>query len=124
MYFAIYCLFLYSMAFAFSVESAILTCLLFFMMLGVSSTINISQLKAHFIRPKGIIIGIFCQYVISPFTAWIISLLFSFKPIMTIALIITASCPGGLISNVSTKYILNMFVFLIIHLPIFILYFQ
>ena len=87
------------MSYEFSFESGIFGILLFFMMYGVGTTLDLVQLWSKFIKPKGIFIGIICQYIILPFMCYLFCNLLNFDTIMSIALIIVGTCPGGVNSN-------------------------
>lgn len=51
-------------------------------------------------RPYGILIGMFCQFIVMPFTAWTLSKIFQVDGPASLGLIIDGSCPGGSLSNV------------------------
>lgn len=72
---------------------------IFTLMLSLSSTIDLQVFKERIRKPKGIIIGLFCQFGIVPVTAYILSLIFSLQPALAVALIIIGTCPGGAMSN-------------------------
>ena len=58
------------------------------------------QLKIRIKKPKGIIIGLICQYIILPITAFILTLIFkNISVALKVGLIIIATCPGGSLSN-------------------------
>ena len=82
-----------------SVEAIILGICLFFMMFGVGAAIDLTQLKSKFTKPKGLIIGFLCQYIILPFLSWFYCFIFDLQTVIAIAVIIVGSCPGGVISN-------------------------
>ncbi|PIK53708.1 putative ileal sodium/bile acid cotransporter [Apostichopus japonicus] len=50
-------------------------------------------------RPFGIIIGMLCQFVIMPFTAWSLAKLFQIEGAAAVGLVLDGSCPGGTNSN-------------------------
>eukprot|EP01084_Bolivina_argentea_P295757 509285_1 len=82
-----------------STEGILLGILLFFMMFGVGATIDLKQLKSKFIHPKGIMIGFICQYILLPFLSFIYCKIFNLNILMSVAMIIVGTTPGGVISN-------------------------
>jgi BASS family bile acid:Na+ symporter len=50
--------------------------------------------------PKGVLIGLACQFTIMPFLGWTIANIFPFAPEIAAGLILIGSCPSGLASNV------------------------
>eukprot|EP00484_Ammonia_sp_Unknown_P023016 CAMPEP_0197037026 /NCGR_PEP_ID=MMETSP1384-20130603/14342_1 /TAXON_ID=29189 /ORGANISM="Ammonia sp." /LENGTH=319 /DNA_ID=CAMNT_0042467273 /DNA_START=18 /DNA_END=974 /DNA_ORIENTATION=+ len=66
---------------------------------SLSSAIDIDQFLLKIKKPKGILIGLVCQYGILPVTAFFMSYLFSLPPAIAVALVIIGTCPGGAMSN-------------------------
>jgi BASS family bile acid:Na+ symporter len=50
--------------------------------------------------PKGVVIGIVCQYSIMPLVGWSLTKIFTFPPEVAAGIILIGSCPSGLASNV------------------------
>ena len=84
----------------------ILNLIVVFLILAVlTSGIDLSQFKKKIKKPKGVIIGLVCQFGILPITAFGVAYLLneSFERFSTpqgVALIILGSCPGGNVSNI------------------------
>jgi BASS family bile acid:Na+ symporter len=74
--------------------------LLQIIMFGMGSQMALSDLGNVIKMPKGVIIGILCQYTIMPFLAITIATLFSFPPEIAAGVILIGSSPSGLASNV------------------------
>eukprot|EP01084_Bolivina_argentea_P209506 356847_1 len=72
---------------------------IFFVMAGFSCTIELRKFIERIQKPKCILIGLFCQYGLLPFSAFILCKLIRLPPLHSIALILTATCPGGTLSN-------------------------
>ena len=66
---------------------------------SLASTIDLKQFLLKIKRPKGILLGLLCQYGILPVTAYLLASLFSLHPSLGIALVIMGTCPGGAMSN-------------------------
>ena len=71
-------------------------------MFGMGMTINLSEFKIVFTRPKDIIIGALAQFTIMPLLAWGLTKVFNLPPELAIGVILVGACPGGTASNVMT----------------------
>tara|TARA_B100000945_G_C20314732_1_gene564590 strand:+ start:186 stop:1004 length:819 start_codon:yes stop_codon:yes gene_type:complete len=69
--------------------------------LGIGLTIQ--DFTNLFHNPKAFIIGIFNQMVILPIVAFVIILLIGITKELAVGIMILASCPGGVTSNIITK---------------------
>ena len=72
---------------------------IFFLMVSLSAALDIETFINKIKKPKGIIIGLVCQFILLPFFSYIISIIFGLSITQQIGLIITGSCPGGALSN-------------------------
>ena len=77
----------------------------FAILAALTSGIDLNQFKKKVKKPKGILIGLLCQFGILPvgsfLTAYILNNTFdAFTQSQGVALIILGSCPGGNISNI------------------------
>ena len=72
---------------------------IFLTMSGFSCTIDLNKFFSYIKKPKGILIGLFIQYGLLPLSAYFISEILNLESLHSIAFIITASCPGGTLSN-------------------------
>ena len=61
--------------------------------------VDIELLKGYLKKPKGVVIGLVCQFVLLPAIAFGFSKLFELPNLESIGLIITGSTPGGTSSN-------------------------
>jgi len=66
-------------------------------------TMGLKLSKTDFARvvqtPKAVVIGIFCQMILLPAVGYILCLLFSLSPAMTMGFMILCLSPGGVMSN-------------------------
>ena len=76
--------------------------LLGLVMLGMGLTIKVSNFKDIFKHPSWIYISVILQFLVMPFTAFLLTYLFKLSPEIALGLIIVGSCPGGTASNVIT----------------------
>jgi BASS family bile acid:Na+ symporter len=80
--------------------SKLIVPLLQIIMFGMGTALSYKDFARVMQMPKGVIVGILCQYSIMPFVGWAITLLFAFPPEIAAGIILVGSCPSGLASNV------------------------
>jgi BASS family bile acid:Na+ symporter len=73
-------------------------------MLGLGFGLTIQDFLRVFKMPKDFLIGFICQLILLPVVAFIIVLLIKPIPELAIGLILIACAPGGVTSNVITKF--------------------
>lgn len=61
---------------------------LFFLVMGMASTVDIRDMKTQIRNVKAVSIGLFCQFILLPFLGYVIVMLFSLPPTIGITLII------------------------------------
>lgn len=76
--------------------------ILCFTMLGLGSTVEISQMGDHVRRPVGVLLAAICQFVIMPLVAFLLALAFSLDDVAAVAVLLCGCCPGGNLSNLMT----------------------
>lgn len=69
-------------------------------MFGMGSQLSIDDFSAVIKHPKGVIIGIICQFTIMPIIAVVITKFFGFPVEIAAGIILIGSSPSGLASNV------------------------
>ncbi len=69
-------------------------------MLAMGLTIDLDDFKRIGKMPGSVALGFVCQYTVMPLIGWLISILLRLDTGMTVGLILVASCPGGMASNV------------------------
>jgi len=70
------------------------------LMFGMGTALSVQDFARVLKMPKGVAVGIICQYTIMPFVGFGITKLFSFPPEIAAGIILIGSCPSGLASNV------------------------
>jgi BASS family bile acid:Na+ symporter len=71
-------------------------------MFGMGMTLKVDDFKTICQRPRDVGIGVLCQFIIMPGTAWFLVKLFHLPPELAIGVILVGTCPGGTASNVIT----------------------
>lgn len=80
--------------------SVLLIPLLQIIMFGMGTELSLKDFANVARMPRGIIIGIVCQYTIMPFVGFAISRIFNFPNEIAAGIILIGCCPSGLASNV------------------------
>jgi len=68
-------------------------------MLGMGLTLSIADFKAVAAIPGAVAIGFGAQYTIMPLCGWLVATLMQLEPGLAVGIILVASCPGGMASN-------------------------
>jgi predicted Na+-dependent transporter len=79
--------------------------LLFLTMIGMGLTLTLTDFALVFKKPLGMLVGIFCQFGLLPALAMVVGKLSGFYesvPFIYLGLILIASSPGGVTSNLMT----------------------
>ncbi len=71
-------------------------------MFGMGLTLNVSDFKVVFSRPKDVLIGCLAQFTIMPLMAWLLTKAFGLPADLALGVILVGCCPGGTASNVIT----------------------
>lgn len=82
--------------------SVVLPLALFLIMLGMGLSLTLGDFKRVAEVPKSAAIGLFCQIVLLPLTAWLLISGFGMTGALAVGLMIIAACPGGVTSNLIT----------------------
>lgn len=85
-----------------SIDTMWINPLLGVVMFGMGLTLNPTDFKIVFSRPKDVIIGCMAQFTIMPLTAWMLTRLFHLPEDLAMGVILVGCCPGGTASNVIT----------------------
>ena len=75
-----------------------------FIMLGLGLGLTIKDFKRVLTTPKDFLVGIICQIILLPIVAYIIILTLKLPIEIALGLMIIAAAPGGVTSNVLTKF--------------------
>ena len=73
-------------------------------MLGLGLGLTIQDFKRVITNPKDFLVGIICQLILLPIVAYIIILISKLPIEIALGLMIIAAAPGGVTSNVLTKF--------------------
>ena len=73
-------------------------------MLGLGLGLTVKDFKRVLTTPKDFLVGIVCQLILLPIIAYIIILILRLPIEIALGLMIIASAPGGVTSNVLTKF--------------------
>ena len=79
----------------------------FFVMLGMGLTLTVNDFVLVAKKPKGILIGLFLQWLLMPLLALGMAYLLGFYhsfPFIYAGLVLICACPGGVTSNLMTYY--------------------
>jgi BASS family bile acid:Na+ symporter len=76
--------------------------LLQIIMFGMGTTMSLRDFAGVIKMPKGVLVGLLCQFSIMPIVGFSITKLFGFAPEIAAGVILIGSSPSGLASNVMT----------------------
>ncbi|XP_023210911.1 solute carrier family 10 member 6-like [Centruroides sculpturatus] len=74
-------------------------------MMAMGTDISWNQIWKHLRRPWGVIIGVFCHYVVMPLLAFMYKHIFQLDSEISTGLIIVSCSPGGILSNIFNYYL-------------------
>lgn len=84
------------------VRTSWVTPLLGCVMFGMGLTLELKDFGKVFRRPKDVLIGCVCQFVIMPLLAWGLAWAFRLPTELALGVVLVGCCPGGTSSNVIT----------------------
>ncbi|XP_038582266.1 sodium/bile acid cotransporter [Micropterus salmoides] len=73
---------------------------LFITMVSLGCTMEVSKIKSHIVKPKGVVIAVLAQYGVMPLTAFCLAKAFQLAEITSVVILICGCCPGGSLSNI------------------------
>ncbi len=85
-------------------ETKLLGVMMMLIMLGMGASLTFKDFRIAFKKPKGILIGLLCQYGIMPFLAYTLAVMLGLPPALAIGLILIGCMPGGTTSNIFTYF--------------------
>ncbi|OYW31756.1 MAG: bile acid transporter family protein [Chthoniobacter sp. 12-60-6] len=68
-------------------------------MLGMGLTLSLADFKAIARMPGCVAVGFAAQYTVMPLIGWLIATVLKLDPGLAVGIILVASCPGGMASN-------------------------
>lgn len=74
--------------------------ILFITMISLGCTMELSKIKAHLLKPKGVAIALLAQFGIMPLTAFSLAKLLQMDAVKAVTVLICGCCPGGTLSNI------------------------
>ncbi|XP_033498260.1 hepatic sodium/bile acid cotransporter-like [Epinephelus lanceolatus] len=74
--------------------------ILFITMISLGCTMEISKIKVHLLRPKGVAIALLAQFGLMPLTAFSLAKMLQMEPLKAVTVLICGCCPGGNLSNI------------------------
>jgi BASS family bile acid:Na+ symporter len=81
-------------------ETKLLGVMMMVIMLGMGASLTFRDFLIAFKKPKGVLIGMLCQYGIMPFVGYLLAVLLDLPPALAIGLILMGCMPGGTTSNI------------------------
>lgn len=68
-------------------------------MLGMGLTLSLDDFKGVGRMPGAVVLGFGAQYTLMPLSGWLVATLLQLDPGLAVGIILVASCPGGMASN-------------------------
>ncbi|XP_023270782.1 sodium/bile acid cotransporter-like isoform X1 [Seriola lalandi dorsalis] len=78
----------------------LLVIVLFITMVSLGCTMEVSKIKRHIVKPKGVTIAVLAQYGVMPLTAFCLAKVFWLDEMTAVVVLICGCCPGGSLSNI------------------------
>ncbi|MDZ4279156.1 MAG: bile acid:sodium symporter, partial [Hydrogenophaga sp.] len=85
-------------------ETKLLGIMMIVIMLGMGASLTWRDFLIAFRKPKGVLVGILCQYGIMPLLGFLLAQALGLSPALTVGLILMACMPGGTTSNIFTYF--------------------
>ena len=73
-------------------------------MLGLGLGLTVQDFTRVITRPKDFLIGFFCQFILLPIVAFVLVIFFNIPVELALGVMIIAAAPGGVTSNLLTKF--------------------
>ncbi len=80
--------------------SVLIVPLIQIIMFGMGTTLSVRDFGRVLTMPRPVLIGMFLQFTVMPFSGWMIAGAFGFDPQVAAGIILVGSCPAGVASNV------------------------
>jgi len=85
-------------------ETQLLGVMMMVIMLGMGASLTFRDFLIAFKKPRGVIIGIVCQYGVMPFIGYLLAVVLGLPPPLAVGLILMGCMPGGTTSNIFTYF--------------------
>jgi len=81
-------------------ETKLLGVMMMVIMLGMGASLTFRDFLIAFKKPKGVLIGLLCQFGVMPFLGYLLAVLLGLPPALAVGLILMGCMPGGTTSNI------------------------
>lgn len=81
-------------------ETKLLGVMMIIIMLGMGASLTFRDFLIAFRKPKGVLVGLLCQYGIMPFLGYSMAVALGLPPALAVGLILMGCMPGGTTSNI------------------------
>ncbi|MFM7705900.1 MAG: bile acid:sodium symporter, partial [Rubrivivax sp.] len=85
-------------------ETRLLGVMMALIMLGMGASLTFRDFLIAFRKPKGVLVGLLCQYGIMPFLGYALAIALGLPPALAVGLILMGCMPGGTTSNIFTYF--------------------
>lgn len=85
-------------------ETKLLGVMMMVIMLGMGASLTFRDFLIAFRKPKGVLVGILCQFGIMPMLGYGLAVVLGLPPALAVGLILMGSMPGGTTSNIFTYF--------------------
>jgi BASS family bile acid:Na+ symporter len=85
-------------------ETRLLGIMMMVIMFGMGASLTYKDFLIAFKKPRGVLIGLLCQYGIMPFLGYLLAVSLGFPPAIAMGLILMGCMPGGTTSNIFTYF--------------------
>jgi bile acid transporter len=85
-------------------ETKLLGAMMMVIMLGMGASLTWRDFLIAFRKPKGVLVGLVCQYGIMPLLAFVMAKALDLPPAIAVGLILMGCMPGGTTSNIFTYF--------------------
>ncbi|MFT5934458.1 MAG: bile acid transporter [Hydrogenophaga sp.] len=85
-------------------ETRLLGIMMMVIMLGMGASLTWRDFLIAFRKPKGVLVGILCQFGIMPLLGFALAMALDLSPGLTVGLILMACMPGGTTSNIFSYF--------------------
>jgi len=85
-------------------ETTLLGIMMMVIMLGMGASLTFRDFLIAFKKPKGVLIGLLCQFGIMPFLGYLLAVVLGLPPALAVGLILMGCMPGGTTSNIFTYF--------------------
>jgi solute carrier family 10 (sodium/bile acid cotransporter), member 2 len=85
-------------------ETKLLGVMMMVIMFGMGASLTFRDFLIAFKKPKGVLVGLLCQYGIMPFLGYALAVSLGMPPALAVGLILMGCMPGGTTSNIFTYF--------------------